>query len=41
MLKDGLRPAAALRAAQVSMLQDKRWQSPHYWAAFTVQGEWK
>lgn len=41
MLKDGLRPAAALRAAQVSMSQDKRWQSPHYWAAFTVQGEWK
>ena len=41
MFKDGLRPAAALRAAQVSMLQDKRWQSPHYWAAFTVQGEWK
>jgi CHAT domain-containing protein/tetratricopeptide (TPR) repeat protein len=41
MLKDGLRPAAALRAAQVSMWQDKRWQSPHYWAAFTVQGEWK
>jgi CHAT domain-containing protein len=41
MLKDGMRPAAALRAAQVSMLQDKRWQSSHYWAAFTVQGEWK
>ncbi|HEU4713719.1 MAG TPA: CHAT domain-containing protein [Pyrinomonadaceae bacterium] len=41
MLKDGLRPAAALRAAQVSMLQDKRWQSPHYWAAFTIQGEWR
>lgn len=41
MLKDGLRPAAALRAAQVSMLQDKRWQSPHYWAAFTLQGEWR
>lgn len=41
MLKDGLRPAAALRAAQVSMSQDKRWHSPHYWAAFTVQGEWK
>jgi CHAT domain-containing protein len=41
MLKDGLRPAAALRAAQISMLQDKRWQSPHYWAAFTIQGEWK
>jgi CHAT domain-containing protein len=41
MLKDGLRPAAALRAAQVSMSQDKRWQAPHYWAAFTIQGEWK
>ncbi|HKR13494.1 MAG TPA: CHAT domain-containing protein [Pyrinomonadaceae bacterium] len=41
MLKDGLRPAAALRAAQVSMSQDKRWQSPHYWAAFTIQGEWR
>lgn len=41
MLKDGLRPAAALRAAQVSMLNDKRWQSPHFWAAFTLQGEWR
>jgi CHAT domain-containing protein/Tfp pilus assembly protein PilF len=41
MLKDGLRPATALRAAQVSMSQDKRWQSPHYWAAFTLQGEWR
>lgn len=41
MLKDGLRPAAALRAAQVAMLKEKRWQSPHYWAAFTIQGEWR
>ena len=41
MLKDGLRPAAALRAAQIAMLRDKRWQSPHYWAAFTIQGEWR
>ena len=41
MLGAKLRPAAALRAAQVSMLQDKRWQAPHYWAAFTLQGEWK
>jgi len=41
MLKDGLPPAAALRAAQVSMVRDKRWQSPHYWAAFTLQGEWR
>ena len=41
MLKDGLRPAAALRASQVSMLKEKRWSSPHYWAAFTLQGEWR
>ena len=41
MLKDGLPPAAALRAAQISMVHDKRWQSPHFWAAFTLQGEWR
>ena len=41
MLRDGMRPAAALRAAQISMSQDKRWHSPHYWAAFTLQGEWR
>jgi CHAT domain-containing protein len=40
MLEVGLRPAAALRAAQASMWMDRRWQSPHYWAAFTFQGEW-
>jgi CHAT domain-containing protein len=41
MLGRGLRPAAALRAAQVELLNDKRWSAPHYWAAFTIQGEWK
>ena len=41
MLGQGLRPAAALRAAQISMWKGKRWQAPHYWAAFTIQGEWK
>jgi CHAT domain-containing protein len=41
MEKDGLPPAAALRAAQVKMLQQKRWASPYYWAAFQLQGEWK
>jgi CHAT domain-containing protein len=34
-------PAQALRAAQISMLREKRWQSPFYWSAFTLQGEWK
>ena len=36
-----LSPAAALRAAQISMHADKRWHSPYYWAAFTLQGEWR
>jgi CHAT domain-containing protein len=41
MLSDKLRPAAALRAAQISLMKDSRWQSPFYWAAFTLQGEWR
>ena len=41
MLSQGLSPAAALRSAQVSMWKDKRWHQPRYWAAFTIQGEWK
>jgi CHAT domain-containing protein len=41
MLNDKLRPAAALRAAQVSLMKEKGWQSPFYWAAFTLQGEWR
>ncbi len=36
-----LSPAAALRAAQLSMLQHRRWRDPAYWAAFVLQGEWK
>lgn len=41
MLKGGKRPAEALRAAQVSLMKEKKWQSPFYWAAFTLQGEWR
>lgn len=41
MLRDRLRPAAALRAAQVSMLKEKQWEAPYYWAGFVLQGEWK
>ncbi len=41
MLKRGERPAAALRAAQVEMWKQKQWQTPYYWAAFTMQGEWR
>jgi len=41
MLKDGMRPAAALRAAQISLMNEPRWASPYYWASFTLQGEWR
>jgi CHAT domain-containing protein/Tfp pilus assembly protein PilF len=41
LLKQGLRPAAALRDAQLSMLGEPRWSAPAYWAGFTLQGEWR
>ena len=41
MLIRGERPAAALRAAQLAIWKTKGWESPYYWAAFTLQGEWK
>jgi len=40
-LKKKLPPAAALRAAQVYMWKQKRWQDPYFWGAFQLQGEWK
>ncbi|MBO0798264.1 MAG: CHAT domain-containing protein, partial [Blastocatellia bacterium] len=36
----GMRPAAALREAQVEMWKQKRWRSPYYWAGFMLYGEW-
>jgi CHAT domain-containing protein len=36
-----LPPAAALREAQIEMSRDERWQSPYYWGAFILQGEWR
>jgi len=41
MLKDGLRPAEALRVAQIEMSKHKRWSAPYYWAGFVIQGEWR
>jgi CHAT domain-containing protein len=41
MLREGQRPAAALRAARISMWKEERWQVAYYWAAFVLQGEWK
>jgi CHAT domain-containing protein len=41
MLREGAPAAAALRAAQISMWKDKRWEAPYYWAGFVLQGEWR
>lgn len=41
ILKEGKRPAEALRAAQIEILSQKQWHAPHYWAAFVLQGEWR
>ena len=41
MERDSKSPVAALRQAQIEMWQQKRWNSPYYWAAFQIQGEWR
>ena len=41
MEHDDMRPAAALRIAQIRMWRQKQWSSPYYWAAFQIQGEWQ
>ncbi|NEO84185.1 MAG: CHAT domain-containing protein [Spirulina sp. SIO3F2] len=33
--------AQALREAQISMWNEPQWQTPYYWAAFILQGEWQ
>ncbi|MBD2195158.1 MULTISPECIES: CHAT domain-containing protein [Calothrix] len=41
MLEDKLKPAAALRSAQIEMWRDPKYRAPYFWAAFTLQGEWR
>jgi CHAT domain-containing protein len=41
MLKDGLRPAAALRAAQIDMWKTEPNAVPYRWGAFILQGDWR
>jgi CHAT domain-containing protein len=41
MLSEQAKPSAALRKAQLTLLNDKRWASPYYWAPFVIQGEWR
>ncbi|MEH1824919.1 MAG: CHAT domain-containing protein [Nostoc sp.] len=41
MLQEKLKPAAALRIAQIEIWRTQKYAAPYYWAAFTLQGEWK
>lgn len=41
MLAEGMPAAAALRAAQLALRQDRRFRDPFYWAAFALQGDWQ
>jgi CHAT domain-containing protein/tetratricopeptide (TPR) repeat protein len=41
MLTNGLAPSAALRRAQLHIMSQRKWQHPFYWAAFSLQGEWR
>ncbi|MEO6589637.1 MAG: CHAT domain-containing tetratricopeptide repeat protein [Pyrinomonadaceae bacterium] len=41
MANEKVTPSKALQKAQIKMWQSKRYQSPFYWAAFTVQGDFK
>ncbi len=41
MFTNGREPAAALRAAQLSISKQRRWNDPYFWAGFVIQGEWR
>ena len=41
LLRDGLRPAAALRAAQQELRRRPGRRAPFYWAGFVLQGDWR
>ena len=41
MWRHSSRPAAALRSAQLALLETRRWRDPFYWSAFVHQGDWR
>lgn len=41
MAHEHLTPSKALQKAQIKMIRGERYKSPFYWAAFTVQGDFK
>jgi CHAT domain-containing protein/tetratricopeptide (TPR) repeat protein len=41
LFRHQLSASEALRCAQLSLLREKRWSDPFYWAPFVFQGEWE
>jgi CHAT domain-containing protein len=41
LLRNHMSPGAALRAAQIELRKQERFRAPYYWAAFTLQGDWR
>lgn len=41
LLTDGLRPAEALRRAQLWSASQRRYRHPYYWAGFVLVGDWR
>lgn len=41
MLSEHLRPAAALRAAQIELFRQSDWKAPYFWASFVFQGDYR
>lgn len=41
MVEENASPAAALRQAQIKLRENPQYRSPFYWAAFTVQGDYR
>jgi len=41
LLTSSSSPAASMRAAQVAMIDGKKYSAPFYWAPFVLVGEWK
>jgi CHAT domain-containing protein len=38
---DATSPSAAMRGAQLSMIEGKKYSAPFYWAPFVLVGEWR
>ncbi|MBR8840974.1 MAG: CHAT domain-containing protein, partial [Stigonema ocellatum SAG 48.90 = DSM 106950] len=41
ILQQKASPTTALREVQLKLWEEGKWNNPYYWAAFTLQGEWR